>query len=67
MSTVGIAKRVFGMANVRKTQRSNERQTVARVDGESRDLDGEQKVKEQFNPSIIFLAMAVQSLDTWSL
>lgn len=62
MSTMGIAKRIFGMTQTKKTQRVNERQIVASVDGEFKDMNLEQKGKEQFNPSVFFLAMAVQNL-----
>ena len=67
MSTIGITKRIFGMTKAKKTQRANEQQLVARVDGESKDLSLEQKGKEQFNPSIVFLALALRSFDSWSL
>ena len=67
MSTLGIAKRVFGMTKAQKTQRANEQQIVARVDGESKDLNLEQKGKEQFNPSKVFLALALQSFKLWNL
>ena len=67
MSTIGIAKRVLGMTKAQKTQRANERQSVARVDGESQGVNLEKKGRKQFNPAIFFLAMAVQSFDLWSL
>ena len=67
MAAIGITKHVLGMTKAQKTQRANERQIIARVDGKSKDLKLEQKGKQQFNPSIFFLAMAVQSFDSWSL
>ena len=67
MSTIGITKRVFGMTEAQKTNRANEQQIIARVDAESQDMNLEQKGKERFNPAIFFLAMAVQSFDSWSL
>jgi hypothetical protein len=65
MSTTGITKPVFGITQAQKTQRGNERQGVARLDSESKDL--KQRGKEQFNPSKIFLALALKSFDLWSL
>jgi hypothetical protein len=67
MSTIGIAKRIFGMTKAQKTQRANEQQIVSRVNGEPKGLNLEQKGKEQFNPSKVFLAMALQSFKLWNL
>jgi hypothetical protein len=64
MSTIGIAERVFGMTEAQRTIKANERQIVAREDSESENLDGEPKGKEQFHPSIFFLAMALQRFDS---
>jgi hypothetical protein len=66
MSTIGITKRVLGMTKAQKAPRASERQIVARVDGESKDLNLEQENKERFN-SIFFVAMALQSSGWWSL
>jgi hypothetical protein len=63
MSTLGIAKRVFGMAHVERTQKANERQIVACADGGPKNPDGEQKGKELFSPLLFFLAMALQRFD----
>ena len=62
MSTIEITKRIFGMTQAEKTQKANERQAIVRVDGEFEDMNLEQNGKEQFNPSIFFLAMAAQNL-----
>lgn len=67
MSTLGIAKRVFGMTKAQKTPRANEQQIVDHVDGEPKGLNLEQEGKEQFNPSMFYLAMALQSSKLWGL
>jgi hypothetical protein len=67
MSTIGIAKRVFGMIKAQETPRANEQQLVAHVDGELKNLNPEQKGKEPFDPSVFFFAMALQSFKLWGL
>lgn len=63
MATIGITKRILGMTKAQKTQKANERQSVARADGNFKDLDLEQDGKAPFSTSMIYLALALKSFD----